>query len=198
MIIRFEKALKEFIKKFSFNPFFFFYEEDIRADLSVFLSNYFDELNFNVKEGFNKILGLDVIKSSPVKCEYPRNLNKKNRFDVAILYNDSDDFYNCDVKIAIEIKLGSILYDRVGKFKEDIKKLRSRLNENLTRNFLGVGIYFYQNNIDLKNILRWFPEINQEIREIRINDIDFLHFPENGIKSIIVTNSSIFILPDQV
>lgn len=191
----FEKAITDFIKQFQSNSFRYFYEEDLRAALAINLSNLFDEIKYKVRADFAKILEVDEICSNPIKCEYPQSGKKNKKFDIVYIEDVGSDFYNCEIRIAIELKLGSLIYDRLGKFKEDIEKLEKRLAESNKSEFLGIGLYFYQGEIDLRYVKEWFPEASKEIRQISKTSFEKIHLNSYGLNIFIISKSSLFILP---
>lgn len=191
----FENVIVDLIKKFNSNPFIYFYEEDLRAILAFNLSNSFNEIKYKVRSDFALALKINEFYSNPIKCEYPHSRGKENRFDLVYIEDVGMDFYNCEIKIAIELKLGSLIYDRVGKFKKDIEKLRNKLNKSTESQFLGIGLYFYQDEIDLKSIKKWFPQIIEEIEEIKITMLENIYLELGSLKILVISKNSLFILP---
>lgn len=155
-----ESSLRNLFSKFVNNPFYYFYEEDVRVELAQLLKNTFHEIEVNYFD--NKII------TSPIKCEYPSNLANKQKHDIVLVkQNGHQNIYNLDLSIIFELKLGSKNYDRCGELKEDIKKL---LNYNSQLEF-GIALYFYQDIIDENNFLIWFNDIIDEFIKIEIDEI---------------------------
>jgi hypothetical protein len=71
-------ALIELLAKYKSNPYYYFYEEDIRVDLAQLLINKFDNIEV---QHFNQ-----KITTTPVKCEYPSSLANNDRHDPPCLY----------------------------------------------------------------------------------------------------------------
>ncbi len=155
-----EHCLRELILNFQSNPYYYFYEEDIRVDLATRLINKTKTKEFIHFE--NKII------TTPVKCEYPGILANKLRHDIVLVKQNSlNNIYQLDLPIIIELKLGSKSYDRCAVFKEDIKKL---LNYN-TNTSLCIALYFYQDLADNKLFSSWFSDIINEFIELETNNI---------------------------
>lgn len=193
-IKKFENVIIDLIKKFNSNPFSYFYEEDLRATLAFNLLKSFDEIKFKVRSDFAQSLKINEFYSNPIKCEYPQSKGKENRFDLVYIEDVGQDFYNCEVKIAVELKLGSPIYDRLGKFRQDIEKLQNKLNKSIKSQFLGIGLYFYQGEINLKSIKEWFPQNTKDIKEVPINEIEKIDFKPYGLEILIISKNSLFIL----
>ncbi|MBK7103824.1 MAG: hypothetical protein IPH62_00870 [Ignavibacteriae bacterium] len=176
-LLIFESSLKELFSKFANNPFYFFYEEDVRVELAQILKSKFK--NIEIDHLKNKII------TSPIKCEYPSSLANKQKHDIVqVKKNSLNNIYNLDLSVIIELKLGSINYDRCGVFKEDIKKL---LSYNSQLDF-GIALYFYQNNIDEKYFTNWFNDI-----VVNFNQIEFqqLTIEPKVVNTFIITPNTI-------
>ncbi|MGQ9799747.1 MAG: hypothetical protein ACUVRG_10760 [Ignavibacterium sp.] len=190
----FENIILDLIKKFNSNPFSYFYEEDLRTILAFHLSNSFNEIKYKVRSDFAQALKINEIYSNPIKCEYPRGEKKGKRFDIVYIDDVGNDFYNCKISIAVELKLGSPINDRAGKFKKDIEKLQNKLNKSADSNFLGIALYFYQGDINLHSIQEWFPQIIEELKEIKINKLEKIYLEQNKVNVLIISKNSLFIL----
>lgn len=190
----FENVILDLIKKFNSNPFGYFYEEDLRTTLAFHLSNSFNEIKYKVRSDFAQTLKINEIYSNPIKCEYPQSEKKEKRFDIVYIDDVGNDFYNCKISVAIELKLGSPIYDRAGKFKKDIEKLQKKLNKSTDSNFLGIALYFYQGDIDLHSIKEWFPQIIEEMEEIKINKIEKITLEQSKVNVLIISKNSLFTL----
>jgi|SRR5690606_23204264 len=143
------------------NPYFYFYEEDIRADFAFYMLG---KIQATIFTHINK-----EISTSPIKFEYPSSFASKQRHDIVFLKaNNSKNIYNLDISIAIELKLGSLSYDRCAKFKEDILKL---LGGYSIKEFTGIAIYFYQDKIDSKLFKEWFNDTVESFEIINSNEI---------------------------
>ncbi len=193
-IKKFENVIIDLIKKFNSNPFSYFYEEDLRATLAFNLSKCFNEIKYKVRSDFTKSLNINEFYSNPIKCEYPQNKGKENRFDLVYIEDVGQDFYNCEVRIAVELKLGSHIYDRLGKFRQDIEKLQNKLNKSIKSQFLGIGLYFYQGEIDFKSIKEWFPQNAKDIEEVPLSVLENIDFKPRGLEILIISKNSLFIL----
>lgn len=195
MIIKiFEGVLVDFINKFITNPFYYFYEEDLRCSLISNLADSFKEIKFNVKPDFVTKLKNITIYSTPIKCEYPHSGKNHNRFDIAFIESISEDFYNCEVRIGVEIKFGSPIYKRKSGFIKDIDKLKKKFSESLVNQFLGIGLYFYQGAITIDDIKKWFPETTIEVIEKHLNKLKKINLPSNGIKILVISSNNVFSL----
>ncbi len=156
---KFKDAIFNTVKSFYNNPFIFFYEEDLRVFIThKLIEESFEKVKFEIKKDFQNHLGKNPIYSLPIKAEYPPTSKKKKRFDIVYLENNGFDFYNLPVTVALELKLGSKIYDRCNKFKDDIKKLVESLSTKGDLNFCGIALYFYQNDDSLANINKDFGE----------------------------------------
>lgn len=153
-------SLKELFSQFSSNPYYYFYEEDVRIDLALKLMQHIKPIEFS---HFQR-----SIQTIPIKCEYPSSLASKQRHDIVFVKpNGLSNIYNLDIPIAIELKLGSKSYDRCSEFKEDVKKLLGYTSDN----FIGIAIYFYQDDIDSILFEKWFEDIVEKFEKIEIENI---------------------------
>ncbi|NMB81408.1 MAG: hypothetical protein GYA14_06280 [Ignavibacteria bacterium] len=186
-----QAEINEIAKRFQKNTFDYFYEEDIRSELYCLLKNKIKhEYQFGISEiNFKDLrnnLKSNTIISSIVKTEYPRN----KRFDIAILKEKGEDFYNVPIQLAIEIKLGSkeTKTDNFGKYSDDIRKLLSNKNEINNDNFTGLAIYFYQTNIDnnYEKVSRWIGG------EIKFNKVDNIVIEANKVNAIVIARDAIY------
>lgn len=144
-----QKVLNNFVNSYRSNPFKYFYEEDIRVNIGNDLLNNFETVEFTHQNS--------IINTSPIKFEYPSSFASKQRHDIVYLKaNASKNIYNLDISIAIELKLGSLSYDRCAKFKEDILKL---IGGYSNKEFTGIAVYFYQDKINSKLFQEWFNDI---------------------------------------
>lgn len=160
-IIATQNSINKIIQRFCKEPFYYFYEEDIRVDLGNELVNNFKTVEFIHKN--------TMINTSPIKFEYPSSSASKQRHDIVFLKaNASKDIYNLEISIAIELKLGSLSYDRCAKFKEDILKL---IGGYSNKEFTGIAVYFYQDKIDSKLFQEWFNDIIENFEIINSNQI---------------------------
>ncbi|MHB1687903.1 MAG: hypothetical protein ACYCVH_11065 [Ignavibacteriaceae bacterium] len=172
-------ALKDMFDQFIRNPYYYFYEEDLRVYLA-------QQLFQQIKPIEVKHLGKPII-TIPIKCEYPSNSANGKRHDIVFIKrDDSKNIYTFDIPIAIELKLGSKSYDRCSEFKEDIKKLLEY--KSIDPNNLGIAIYFYQDEIDNKLFIEWFRDIVEEFDKVEIDNITF---DSPSVNSFIVTQSSV-------
>ena len=171
-------SLKDLFIQFNDNPYDYFYEEDVRVDLAQKLMHYIKPIEF--------IHFKRSIRTIPIKCEYPSSLASKQRHDLVFVEpNSLSNIYNLDIPIAIELKLGSKSYDRCSEFKEDIKKFLGYTLDN----FIGICIYFYQDEIDLILFEKWFEDIVEKFEKI---DAENITIDISAVNSFIVTpNKSI-------
>jgi hypothetical protein len=170
-------TLIDTFNRFSENPYYYFYEEDIRVDIVPKLIQQINPIN--VKH-FDK-----NIQTIPIKCEYPILSSKQKHDIVFILPNDLNNIYNLDIPIAMELKLGSKSYDRCSEFKEDIKKLK--YYKSMKDDYLGIAIYYYQDDIDHKYFREWFSDIVEQFDDLKIEDITFNY---SKVNSFIITPSN--------
>ena len=169
-----ETCLKEKANKFISNPNFYFYEEDIRADFAFYMLEKIQPTTFT---HVNR-----EISTLPIKFEYPSSFASKQRHDIVFLRaNASKNIYSLDISIAIELKLGSLSYDRCAKFKEDILKL---LGGYSNKEFTGIAVYFYQDNIDSKLFKEWFNDTVESFEIINSNEINL---EESKVNTFIIT-----------
>ena len=173
-----ENCLKEKAIKFVNNPYFYFYEEDIRADFAHYMLKQVQAETFPHMD--------KRISTIPIKFEYPSSFASKQRHDIVFLKpNASNNIYNLDISIAIELKLGSLSYDRCAKFKEDINKL---IGGHKQKPFTGLAVYFYQDKINKELFNTWFND-TMELEIINVNQISieklevntFIITPEENI-----------------
>jgi len=168
-------SLVELLLKYRRNPYYYFYEEDIRVELARLLIDKFSTIKVEHSQ--------NIITTSPVKCEYPSTSDNKKRHDIVIVnQNGLKDIYNLDLSVIIELKLGSKSYDRCSEFKEDIIKI---LGYDLNIK-LGIALYFYQDEINHSNFLGWFSDI---INEFILVDIEKLTLEPNCLNTFIITPS---------
>ncbi|GIK21411.1 MAG: hypothetical protein BroJett005_08250 [Ignavibacteriota bacterium] len=173
-IITIQNSINKIIQRFSQNPFHYFYEEDIRVDLGNDLVNNFKTVEFIHKN--------TIVNTSPIKFEYPSSFASKQRHDIVLLKkNSSNNIYNLDIPVAIELKLGSLSYDRCAKFKEDILKL---LGGYSNKEFTGIAVYFYQDKIDPNLFKEWFIDT---IENFEIINLNLFTLEESKVNSFIIT-----------
>ena len=160
-LILVEEVFKQILKRFVKEPYYYFYEEDIRADFAFNFISQIKPIEYMHIE--NKISTL------PLKFEYPSSVDDKKRHDIVFLKLDSGkDIYKLDISIAIELKLGSKSYDRCAKFKKDIAKLARCKN---FQDFTGIALYFFQDKIDYNLFNTWFKDTIESFDKININQI---------------------------
>lgn len=176
-IIKIQNAINRIIKRFSNNPYYYFYEEDLRVEFGMELLNEFEKIDFVYKN--------NIIKTSPIKFEYPSQQSNKQRHDIVLLKPDTaNNIYNLELSSAIELKLGSKIYDRCADFKEDIRKLLGYSDTE----FLGVALYFYQDIIDSSLFTIWFNDIIESFENIKTkNNIEI----NNGLNTFIILPNEI-------
>lgn len=173
-IVTIQNSINKIIQRFCREPFCYFYEEDIRVDLGNELVNNFKTVEFIHKN--------TKINTSPIKFEYPSSFASKQRHDIVLLKaNASKNIYNLDISMAIELKLGSLSYDRCAKFKEDILKL---IGGYSNKEFTGIAIYFYQDKIDAKLFQDWF---NDTIENFEIINSDQIIIEQLKVNTLIIT-----------
>ena len=175
-------VLNNLIKEFRKCPIKYFYEEDLRSDLLIRLTN---EKIFNINlpitnsnewlKDYALILGKET-DISGIKAEYPSTL----RFDIAYIKhtNESNHYIN-ECQFAIEIKL-SQNDNKNRDFKLDIDKLEDYKNNH--KDFMGIAINFEQNPlINKKSIFENYnnPNMKELSNEIELfnNSINcfFIH-----------------------
>jgi hypothetical protein len=123
-----------------------------------------------------------IVNTSPIKFEYPSSFASKQRHDIVLLKkNSSNNIYNLDIPVAIELKLGSLSYDRCAKFKEDILKL---LGGYSNKEFTGIAVYFYQDKIDPNLFKEWFIDT---IENFEIINLNLFTLEESKVNSFIIT-----------
>lgn len=196
------KTLDTFIKTFQASPYDFFYEEDARSILYSSLVSKWKILEMERLSGLkwigeNKIIVKDT-KTIPFKAEYPRSTSAQNtrlpaRFDIAYIEDgkDHDNFYDLPVSIAIELKLGSKMWDQCGGFRDDLIKLTNYQKENQI-NFTGIALYLYQpieseGQQDLFIKTPWFKSTFKSVEEKEISEI-----PEKGVIGFIATINQLY------
>ncbi len=156
-----QNSINKVIQQFAQNPFNYFYEEDIRVDLGNDLLSNFKVADFTHNNS--------IISTSPIKFEYPSSFASKQRHDIVLLKkNASNNIYSLDISVAIELKLGSLSYDRCSKFKDDIIKL---FGGYINKEFTGLALYFYQDKIDSNLFEDWFKDIIESFEIILQNQI---------------------------
>lgn len=164
-------GLQNMFARFQKSPYSYFYEEDIRVELASDLKNALPLI---------EVLHNDqIVRTSCVKCEYPSNNIQRYNHDIVFVKANSNDIYNLEISVALEIKLGSNNYDRCKKFKKDIRKLRSLQNESFT----GICIYFFQDNLDVDKHISWYSDITDAFLQKPIDEIE-IH--QGEITTIIV------------
>ncbi len=165
-----QNSINKIIKQFIENPFFCFYEEDIRVELGNDLL-----CNFKTVEFTN---GNDIVNTSPIKFEYPSSYASKQRHDIVFLEkNNSNNIYSLNIPVAIELKLGSSNYDRCAKFKEDILKLFGGIQN---KKFTGIAIYFYQDEKESDLFYSWFKDIIKSFEIIKAGCINIENLKVNS------------------
>jgi hypothetical protein len=176
-INKIQSSINRIIQRFSENPYYYFYEEDIRVELGMDLLSEFEKTSCTHYDR--------IIKTSPIKFEYPSQQSNKQRHDIVLLKPESsNNIYKLELSSAIELKLGSRIYDRCSDFKEDIRKLLGySYNE-----FIGVALYFYQDVIDSNLFNIWFNDIVESFESIRgVNNIKINY----GLNTFIILPSEI-------
>ena len=157
-LTKIQESVNFIFGKFSLNPYRYFYEEDLRVELGYQLLENFDSVSFKNRD--------NVIKTSPIKFEYPSSLKNGKRHDIVLLKpNEYNDIYNCDISCAIELKLGSKITDRCADFKEDLKKL----SNYKMKEFIGIALFFYQDNVAFDLLKKWFEDISSDFEVIKLN-----------------------------
>ena len=167
-------AIKNLLVKFHANPFYFFYEEDVKTYLLSQLSNMFDEEEFSVRHDFVNKLSVSKIKSIPIKSEYPYVRGKISKYDISLIEAIGDNHYDLPSSIVIELKLGSAIYDRCSNFKDDLRKLIFYRNNAETNNSLGISLFLNQSSLTEKEIKSWLMDFHFIISEIRNEDLVYL------------------------
>jgi hypothetical protein len=177
-------AFIDILKQFRENPYYYFYEEDIRVDLAQKLIKESEQIEVTHPHSHKKIL------TTPIKCEYPGNQQNNNRHDIVFVQRNSfDNIYILDIPVIIELKLGSKSYDRCSEFKEDIKKLLGyKYNHSIN---LGIAVYFYQDEVESKLFDIWFRDIIEKFKKVEMEKITFDSPDSPLINSFIVTPDSI-------
>ena len=94
-----------------------------------------------------------------------------------------NNIYNLNLPIVIELKMGSKCYDRCAEFKEDIKKL---LGYCLDKNFIGIAILFYQDEIETNLFEGWLNDTVDKLKLIEHNKIEL---KEASVNCFIITPS---------
>lgn len=173
-IIKIQNSINKIIQRFCQTPFYYFYEEDIRVDLGNELVNNFKTVEFTHQN--------IIVNTSPIKFEYPSGFASKQRHDIVLLKADaSKNIYNLDILNAIELKLGSLSYDRCAKFKDDILKL---IGGCLNKEFTGIALYFYQDKINPKLFQEWFKDTIGNFEIINSNQINL---EQSKVNTFIIT-----------
>lgn len=188
----FSIGINKLIVKFHSNPYYFFYEEDMKIFLYSQLTDRFEEEEFLVRNDFAKIFNTKKIKSIPIKSEYPLNRGTTSKYDLTYIEAVGDNHYELPSSVVIELKLGSGIYDRCGPFKDDLLKLIMFRTTTKLQNSLGISIYFYQSSLSQHDIEKWLTDFNYKIDCIRLDE---LILSANNIFSIIVSsNRNIFFI----
>jgi hypothetical protein len=188
----FTKAINKVIEKFHSNPFFFFYEEDIKNYFYSHLLDSCEEEEFPVRSDFAKKLIIKKVKSIPIKLEYPFNRGATSKYDVTLIEPIGDNHYEMPSSIAVELKLGAKGNDQCGPYKDDLLKLILFRSTSKLQNNLGISIYFYQSSLKQLDIEKWLVDFNYNISckipsELILSD--------NNVCSIIVpSNTKIFFI----
>lgn len=145
-----QNVLNNFVINYQINPVKYFYEEDVRADLLIKLS---EETSFNIKlpiasknewlRDYATIFDKEI-NISGIKAEYPST----TRFDIAyinpkgIIPASFSNHYMLECLFAVEVKL-SQKDNKNSDFKTDIKKLFDY--KRIFPTFTGIAINFEQN-----------------------------------------------------
>ncbi len=193
-ILNFTKAIKNVISKFQSNPFYFFYEEDVKLYLYSQLLNLFDEEEFPIRKDFAISFGIDKIKSTPIKAEYPHRSGEISKYDISLIEAIGENHYEMPSSIAVELKLGSVKHDCWSGFVDDLRKLLMfKMISNL-ENKLGIAIYFYQSAFKEDEIKKWLKDFSYDFTLISIDE--FTMFDDEISALIVTSESKIFSLRD--
>jgi hypothetical protein len=149
-----KSAIGETVEQFRNYPYFLS-ERDIQALLFVNLRNAASGLRYPYDAtGVNKKFGFaEPFEIHPVTTEYHIGAGQRDRFDVAVLSNESDsalDIWRQPCQVAIEIKLWQPGY-RTCDYLRDVEKLqRYQLTLQNTipkkRAFTGIAMLFVHPN----------------------------------------------------
>jgi hypothetical protein len=189
-------TLQGLISDFQSNPFMYYYERDVQADLYCRLANNWPKTECIAGRSHSTRKGdeykVSSHSSSPFKCEYPPGKRQAN-WDIAYVdFRDcgNKNLYRLPVRVAIEIKLckpGDGAF--IGKLK-DKNNLENgcRVAEKNNTNFLGIGLWLFQETQKCNGALKssrciWWKQIagdsnrNLQLKDLSDSDIYFLLVP---------------------
>lgn len=191
-----KESVIELISDFQLNPFDYLYERDIQAALfsKAYSNSQHERISMIGKYHSAEHYPADqVVKTIPVKCEYPGT----QKFDLAVIDANviesydrvngekhgwkNDRFWEQPVCTVIELKfmqLGDRQSHRISGFQNDIKKLVQYESSN--HQFLGISMQFVQS-------YALHPEISMEnMRALKgIDEVD------SGIYGAVVSPSKV-------